>query len=589
MQKTVKYFFRILRIIHSGSLKWTLTNYAVSLIKGFIPLIVIWLLKLLVDEVISIVKSPDVELSFSLILYIVLTAFAYLVGITTNLLAKITSSKLVRQVSEKMYALLHKATSSIPFSILEKGHYFDMIYRASREVGHRPATIVNSMIQVLQFGLSLFAMVFVLLNYHWSVIFVVLLAIAPLLLVKLVQAKKTFQWRNEKTSEEREMNYYHRILTEPVFAKELRIFGFASVFEKRFSRLNRAYSKKEDKRIVRYVLWETIASVFSLIVLFAFMLFIVADAIGGEISLGLMLMIIMALNRGMAFAQNLARSISDLYENSLFISNFFRVIDQKYNTAQVNDSISLNDSIRMKDVSFSYDEKRVLNKVNLQIPKGKTIAVVGENGAGKSTLVKLLCKLYVPADGEIYFDSVQLSAIDSSVVQASVSAIMQDFLLYNLSVQENVGISNLNSMDRTRIKEILRSTGLEKTISELPDGIDSLLGNLFENSSELSIGEWQKMALARALYKEAEFYIFDEPTSALDGLAETQIIDMFFKATEGKTKLIISHKLTTVLRADYIYVMKQGEIVEQGTHQSLVEMNGEYYKLFTSRTRLLNF
>ncbi|MHB9142152.1 MAG: ATP-binding cassette domain-containing protein, partial [Paludibacter sp.] len=249
----------------------------------------------------------------------------------------------------------------------------------------------------------------------------------------------------------------------------------------------------------------------------------------------------------------------------------------------VQSHFSLKKEIKIENVSFRYEssKREALKSVNINIPAGKTVAFVGANGSGKTTLIKLLCGFYQPDSGKILFDGIDATQIGQTTVCENITAVFQDFALYNIFALENIGLGNIQTpIDLEKVKKAAKAAGIEEIIEHLPNGYNTLLGNLFNGGEELSIGQWQKMAIARAFYRDSPLILMDEPSSALDAASELQIINSLKKLSRNKTAVIISHRLTTVQWADLIYVFDEGEVLESGNHQELLALKGKYYSLF---------
>jgi ATP-binding cassette subfamily B protein len=280
------------------------------------------------------------------------------------------------------------------------------------------------------------------------------------------------------------------------------------------------------------------------------------------------------------------RSITQILEDNIFLNDFIAFLNLPSKTDQkpiYSSPFSLTKEIRFENVSFHYETSKrdALSAVNIVIPAGKTVAFVGANGSGKTTLIKLLCGFYQPSAGNILIDGVDASYIGQAVIRENITAVFQDFALYNVSAASNIGLGDVSSdFDMERARKAARAAGIEEVLDKLPNGFHSLLGNLFVGGEELSIGQWQKMAVARAFYRNSPLLLMDEPSSALDANSELQIIDSLKELSKNKTAVIISHRLSTVQWADIIYLFHEGQVIESGSHNELLALRGKYFELF---------
>jgi ATP-binding cassette subfamily B protein len=386
---------------------------------------------------------------------------------------------------------------------------------------------------------------------------------------------------------ERKAFYYHWMMIDRAPAKEMRLFGLGLLFMNGY-RLLRSLLRKEKLSIsTRRILFELTTQTCGILTLFGVFAFFAYRTISGIMTLGDMVMYYQAFQRAQGYLQESLTHLSDLYEDNLFLSQFYEFLDLK--PTVVAPSVpyefpkTLRKGIVFSNVYFQYPthHKPVLKNIDLNIAPGQVVALVGENGSGKTTLVKLLCRLYDPANGSITVDGVNLKQFDLQALRKNFSVIFQDYIHYDLTARENIWFGNIElDPHDERIARAAEHTGAAQTIQRLNKGYDTPLGLRFDDGEELSIGEWQKVALARAFLRDAQIIILDEPTSSLDVKAEYEVFNAFRRLLHGKMGILISHRFSTVRMADYIYVMSEGEILERGTHEDLLRQGGIYAKLF---------
>jgi ATP-binding cassette subfamily B protein len=489
-----------------------------------------------------------------------------------------------------MYGLLHSKAIKLDLINFERPEYFDCLSRASREAPWRPNSILNNLVSMFRGLLSLLLMAGLISTLHWTLAVLLLVANIPGIWLRLYYADILYNFQRQQTPEARKSAYFNWLLTGDRPSRELRLFGlgnyFISLFRKSFLK-----QKEEEINILRRrTLIELISNLFKASALLISLLFIARQTISGKLSLGQMAMFLLAFRQGMMYIKDLFGSMAGLYEDSLFIGDTFEFLNLKENIIAA-DPVTVPSPLKRKividNLSFTYpgNNFRTISNVSFEIKKGEIIALVGPNGAGKSTLVRLLCRLYDPDSGNIKYDDNNIRNIDPDVYRKHFSVIFQDFMLYNLSAGENIRMGNIDDKSSAgRIKASAISTGIHELIDNLANGYETVIGNLFDDSRELSWGEWQKIALARALFRDAPVLILDEPSSAMDADTEYDIFSRFREIVKGHTSILISHRFTNVSLADRIIVLNKGEIAETGTHDELMKIRGIYFKMFTKQS-----
>ena len=429
-----------------------------------------------------------------------------------------------------------------------------------------------------------------LIYLHWGIVIILLVANIPGIWLRLHYAGVLYNFKREQTPAARKTAYFKWLLTGDRPSRELRLFGlgeyFTNLFNKNFNKL-----KEEEISIIRKrTSIELIAGIFKAAAFLLALGYIAKETVSSQISVGDMAMYLVAFRQGMVYIKDVFSSLAGLYEDNLFIGDTFEFLNLKEKIVAVPPVIepgSFSSSIKVGNLSFSYpgSGEPLLKNLNLEIRKGETIALVGANGAGKSTLVRLLCRLYDPVEGGITLDGKDITHMDPASYRRLFSVIFQDFMLYNLSAGDNIWMGDIfTPQNRERIKTSASQTGIDELIEALPKGYDTVIGRLFDDSRELSWGEWQKIAMARALYRDAPVLILDEPTSALDATTEYEVFSRFKEITRDRTSILISHRFSNVSLADRILVLDKGKIAEEGTHQELMKAGGLYSEMFTKQS-----
>jgi ATP-binding cassette subfamily B protein len=557
-------------------------------VQGFLPLVSLYLMKLLVDAVTAGIAAADRAAAFrQVFLLVILAAIATLSSDLCRAWAAFASTTQSQLVEDYVHDLLHAKSIAVDLEYYENAQYYNSLHRAQYEASYRPTQILLSLVQVAQNGISLLAIAGLLFSLHWVVALILFAAVIPGLVVRLKYTGKLFQRQRGWTNKERIAYYFNSLLTQDAYAKEVRLFNLGSLFRSRFRHLRGQIRQEKLSLAKQRAITELITQSSGTIAVFAACASISYQTLQGVISLGGLVMYFQAFQRGQGFLREMLSSLVTLYENSLFLSNLYEFLDLKPTVPEplhpqaIPQPLKFGIEFHQVEFGYPHSERELLKGIDLTIKAGETVALVGENGAGKTTLIKLLCRLYDPSRGKITLDGIDLRQFTTTDLRREISVVFQDYVRYNLTAQENIGLGNLEILsDRDRIVAAAEQAGADRAISRLPYGYETTLGKQFEQGEELSIGEWQKVALARAFLRQAQIIILDEPTSALDAKSEHEVFEQFRQLTAGRTAILISHRLSTVRLADRILVLQNGEIIESGSHDELLDLGGTYARLF---------
>jgi ATP-binding cassette subfamily B protein len=594
MREKIKLFRESLKLVWNSSPGWTFTNIVMSVLRSIFPLILIWLLKVVVDVITKAATSgshiPDAKVLWPVLAVVTVWFLDEASSDFSNYVRKKQALKL----EVYMYGLLHSKAIKLDLINFERPEYFDCLTRASREAPWRPNSILNNMVSLLRGIVSLVLMAGLILTLHWALALLLLVANIPGIWLRLHYADILYNFQRLQTPEARKSAYFNWLLTGDRPSRELRLFGLGKYFMNLFKKSFLKQKEEEINIIRRRTLIELISNLFKASALLITLLFISRQTISGKLTLGQMAMFLLAFRQGMIYIKDLFSSLAVLYEDGLFVGDTFEFLNLKENViAQEPVSVpsALKKKIIVNNISFTYpgNKSKTISDVSFEINKGEIIALVGPNGAGKSTLVRLLCRLYDPDSGDIKYDSTAISHMDPDEYRKYFSVVFQDFMLYNLTAGENIRMGNIDELNPDeKIIRAASDTGVHELVKNLPDGYKTPIGNLFDDSRELSWGEWQKIALARALFRDAPVLILDEPSSALDADTEHDIFSRFREIVKGRTSILISHRFTNVNLADRIIVLDKGTIAETGTHEQLMKKGGLYFKMFTKQSSRFN-
>jgi len=484
-------------------------------------------------------------------------------------------------LQDHIAALIHEKSVTADLAFYELSDYYDHLHRARAEARYRPVALLGNLGALLQNSITLVAMGAILIPLGPWLAVALVLSTLPAFYVVLHYALAEYQWRQRTTADDRRAWYYDWIMTTTEAAAEIRLFGLGKYFQTSHRDLRRRLRGERLGLMRRQGLSELVASLIALLIMGAALALMVWRALMGRVTLGELALVYAAFNQGQGLMRTLLENAGQLYGNSLFLGNLFEFLGLQPLIAdgQQSRAPDVKFGIDFNGVSFSYPDAsgKALDDFTMTIPKGKIVAIVGPNGAGKSTLLKLLCRFYDPDAGAIEIDGQELKDIAVDDLRRMITVLFQQPVHYNTTVQENIFYGDLNCAPSSlELNAAIRAAGAEDIVARLPQKDLTLLGRWFAGGTELSVGEWQRIALARAFLRRAPIIILDEPTSALDPWAEADWLERFRQLATGRTSIIITHRFTTAMHADVIHVMDRGRIVESGSHQRLLEQSGLY-------------
>lgn len=584
---------RALRFVWESAKGLTLLNGVFAMIQGILPLLSLYLTKLIVDAVVAGAAAPDKAAAFKHVLLLgglmgAVTLFASLI----RLIAGIARERQGFIVTDHMNDVLLAKSIEVDLEYYESARYYDTLHRAQREAPSRPMSIVNGLVRIGQSVISLLAIAGLLLFFNWIIAAILFVSVISGTAVRLAYTGKMYRWQSGQASTQRQAGYLNWLLTDISHAKEIRLFALGNMFIRRFRDIRRKLREGKLSIIRKRAIANFFAQTFATAAIYSVYAYLVYQAIAGSITFGDLAMSYQAFQRVKGAVEGILSSLAGLYEDSLFLSNLYEFLDLKRTVPEPIDAMPvprpMQSGIALNHVSFQYPggTRKVLEDISLTVRPGEVVAFVGENGSGKTTLIKLLCRLYDPTGGTISIDGVDLRQFETKALRKEIAIIFQDYAHYHLTARENIWLGNIElPQDHERVIAAARRAGADEVIGRLPHSYDTILGRRFADGEELSIGEWQKVALARAFMRDAQVIVLDEPTSSMDAKAEYEVFQNFRQLLSGRTAILISHRFSTVRMADRIFVLKHGSIIEGGTHDELIDLQGVYANLFETQAQ----
>lgn len=496
------------------------------------------------------------------------------------------------RVSTYVDGLIHDRAVSADMSFYESPLYFDSLHRARQAGVRRPAQVIDSFVLLFRSIAFLAAVLVVLAAVDWRVLPALLLVSAAMLVVRIKFTRRLFDWQKERSQLERRASYLDWLMTSEHHAKELRVGGLGDHLRNAYVELRESINAEQLKLERSRALAEFIVLVLGILVFAGAAVFLTREALAGRQSFGNLAVVILLFRRAESSGRDFVGNLSRLYDHRLFLEQlfYFLAVEPRIRAPAHPKPIpkNLSGGIKFHGVEFSYptSDKPVITDLNISIEPGQVVALVGENGSGKTSLIKLLTRLYDPDVGRITLDGIDIREFNPTEYRKQFSVIFQDFARYAATVRENIWYGDVGHVpENDLIERAVNLAGAEGVVSGLPKGLDTPLSRMFDEGREISIGQWQRLALSRAFFPQSRFVVMDEPTSAIDPNAEFELFENFRDRIEGRGALIISHRLSTIRMADYIYVLKSGRISEHGAHDDLVTMGGIYYNMFERQGR----
>ena len=583
--ESLRYLPRFLKMIYRTHPLLFSLNLLLRLIKSIFPIALLWIGKEIIDEVILHINEGGIDLyrlylliAVEFTLAILSDVFNRLIGLTDGLLGDLYSNSFSVELIQK--------TAKVELAHLEDSEFYDKLERARRQTTSR-VSLMSNVLSQMQDIITVSSLISALIYFYPILILLLIISIIPSFINELNFSRSSYSLQRSWTPERRELDYMRMIGASDVTAKEVKLFGLADFISSTFEKIADKYYKANKKLAISRTIWGAFFHIIGDVAYYGAYVFIVLKTVAGAVTIGELTFLAGSFNRLRNQLQNIFFRFSKITESALYLKDYFDFIDMEFNDnnefAAQSIPKEIKEGIEFRNVSFRYpqSENNVLTNISFKLKKGEKLALVGENGAGKTTLIKLLLRLYQPTSGSILIDGIDIRHFSSNEYQQVFGAIFQDFVKYYLTAKINIAVGNIKEIDNlNKIEKSAAQSLANEVIETLPERYEQGLGRRFKKGAELSGGQWQKIALARAYMSDAQVVILDEPTSALDARAEYEVFQRFIELTKDRTSIIISHRFSTVRMADRILVLKDGNILELGTHEALLANQKLYAELF---------
>lgn len=590
------YISKTVKLIWSAARYWMLGWWLLLLIQGLIPIVTVYLTRWLVDNLTIAIGQGNTWSNLEIIILPASSmASILLLAEVLKGIGSLIRTNLAELVKDRISAMVHHQSVAIDLACYESTEYYNLLNRIRGGASDRTLSLMESSGSLLQNSITLLSMTVIIMSYGFWLPLVLIASALPTFYVALRLNRDYYQWWSQTTTQRRWLEYQSQLLTHSMSAPEMRVFALGQYFQSAYQKLRQQLRLEQIELSTRQSLSRLGANIAGFLIMGIAFVWILKQALLGTATLGDLALFYQALNKSQGLMRSVLGNLNQIHQNNLFINDLFKFFELQpsiINPPQPEPiPTKLNHNIQFKNITFRYpgSHQPVLKDFNLIIPAGKIVAIVGDNGAGKSTLTKLLCRFYDPESGRIELGGVDLRNFSLEELRRQITILFQFPVPYYLTAAESISLGDISQPPNLQeIKAAAHIAGAQEILERLPQGYNSQLGKSFPGGTDLSGGEWQRLALARAFYRQASIIILDEPTSAMDPWAEIDWLKRFRTVAQGQTSILITHRFTLAMQADIIHVMRQGQIVESGNHEHLIQQHGLYAQSWAAQMQTIS-